>query len=90
MRIFHVATLADWQRAKASGTYTTSTYGATLDEVGFLHAARAEQVAGVLADYYYARWPSRCSCSRSTPTCWTCRGARTRSVTRPSPTSTDR
>ena len=52
MRIFHVATLADWQRAKALGTYTTSTYGASLEEVGFIHAARAEQVAGVVADYY--------------------------------------
>jgi uncharacterized protein (DUF952 family) len=52
MRIFHVATLADWQQAKASGSYTTSTYGATLAEVGYLHAARREQVAGVLAQFY--------------------------------------
>jgi hypothetical protein len=29
MRIFHVATSADWQRAQASGS-TTSTYGPTL------------------------------------------------------------
>jgi len=52
MRIFHVASLADWQRAKALGTYTTSTYGASLDEVGFIHAARREQVAGVLSRHY--------------------------------------
>lgn len=52
MRIFHVATLADWQQAKASGSYTTSTYGATLAEVGYLHAARREQVAGVLTQFY--------------------------------------
>ncbi|MFZ2013409.1 MAG: DUF952 domain-containing protein [Nocardioides sp.] len=52
MRIYHVATLADWQRAKALGTYTTSTHGASLDEVGFIHAARAEQVANVLAEHY--------------------------------------
>lgn len=52
MRIYHVATLADWQRAKASGSYTTSTYGASLAEVGYLHAARREQVAGVLERFY--------------------------------------
>jgi uncharacterized protein (DUF952 family) len=52
MRIYHVATSADWQQAKASGTYTTSTYGASLDEVGYLHAARAEQVTGVLSEFY--------------------------------------
>lgn len=52
MRIYHVATLADWEQATASGTYTTSTYGASLAEVGFLHAARHDQVAGVLARFY--------------------------------------
>src|SRR6478672_9759826 len=52
MRIYHVATLADWQRAKTLGTYTTSTYGASLDDVGYIHAARAEQVVGVVAAHY--------------------------------------
>ncbi len=52
MRIYHVATLADWHRAKGLGTYTTSTYGASLDDVGFIHAARQEQVAGVVAEHY--------------------------------------
>ncbi len=52
MRIYHVATLADWQRAKEDGSYTTSTYGASLDDVGFIHAARVEQVAGVVAAHY--------------------------------------
>jgi uncharacterized protein (DUF952 family) len=52
MRIFHVASLADWQRAKALGTYTTSTYGASLEDVGYIHAARREQVAGVLSRHY--------------------------------------
>jgi uncharacterized protein (DUF952 family) len=52
MRIYHVATLADWQRAKGLGTYTTSTYGASLEDVGFIHAARQEQVAGVVAEHY--------------------------------------
>ncbi len=50
--IFHVATLADWEAAVASGRYTTSTYGLTLAEEGFLHASRADQWEGVLARYY--------------------------------------
>jgi uncharacterized protein (DUF952 family) len=53
MRIFHLATLADWRRAQESGTYTTSTYGRTLAEEGFIHAARHDQVP-VVRDRFYA------------------------------------
>ncbi len=52
MLIFHIATTADWAQAQESGAYTTSTVGRTLDEEGFLHAARREQVAGVFNRYY--------------------------------------
>ena len=52
MRIFHIATLADWKQAEESGAYTTSTYGVSLAEAGFLHAARHEQVRGVLDRFY--------------------------------------
>jgi uncharacterized protein (DUF952 family) len=52
MRIFHIATAADWERARTSGAYTTSTVGRTLEEEGFLHAARREQVTGVFQRYY--------------------------------------
>lgn len=52
MRIFHLATAADWDAARRSGAYTTSTRGRTLEQEGFLHAARADQVAGVAARYY--------------------------------------
>ena len=53
MRIFHIATLADWKQAEASGgPYTTSTYGVSLAEAGFLHASRHEQVRGVLDRVY--------------------------------------
>jgi uncharacterized protein (DUF952 family) len=52
VRIFHIATLADWKQAEAAGTYTTSTYGVTLAEAGFLHASRHEQVRGVLDRFY--------------------------------------
>ena len=32
MRIFHIATAADWAAAQASGSYTTSTRGVSLDD----------------------------------------------------------
>lgn len=52
MQIFHIATAADWAAAQASGSYTTSTRGATLAEVGFIHASRAEQTEGVRRMFY--------------------------------------
>lgn len=52
MLIFHVATAADWAEAQRAGAYTTSTRGRTLAEEGFLHAARREQVQGVVQRYY--------------------------------------
>ncbi len=52
MRIFHIATLADWQSAQQSGAYTTSTRGVTLEEEGFIHASRADQWEGVRAAFY--------------------------------------
>ncbi len=53
-RIFHIATAADWRRAVATGRYTTSTAGRTLDEVGFIHACRRDQVRAVFDRYYAA------------------------------------
>jgi uncharacterized protein (DUF952 family) len=53
MRIYHIATLADWKQAQASGTYTTSTLGRSLAEEGFIHAARHDQVP-LVRDRYYA------------------------------------
>ena len=51
-RIYHVSTRADWDAARRSGTYTTSTAGRTLAQEGFIHAARRDQVAGVIARHY--------------------------------------
>ena len=51
-RIFHIATAADWRRALETGAYTTSTVGRTLDEEGFIHASRRDQVQGVFDRYY--------------------------------------
>jgi glutathione S-transferase len=53
VRIFHIATLADWQQAQESGAYTTSTRGRSLEEEGFVHASRADQWEGV-RDAFYA------------------------------------
>ncbi len=52
MRVFHIATAADWERARREGSYSTSTVGQTLEDVGFLHAAHRTQVAGVFDRYY--------------------------------------
>lgn len=52
MRIFHIATVEDWERARRSGAYTTSTVGRTLEDEGFLHAAHRHQVAGVFERYH--------------------------------------
>jgi uncharacterized protein (DUF952 family) len=51
-RIFHIATAADWRRTVETGTYTTSTVGRTLDEEGFIHTSRRDQVQGVFDRYY--------------------------------------
>jgi uncharacterized protein (DUF952 family) len=51
-RIFHIATAADWKRTLETGTYTTSTVGRTLEEEGFIHASRRDQVQGVFDRYY--------------------------------------
>ncbi|MBA3781713.1 MAG: DUF952 domain-containing protein [Nocardioides sp.] len=52
MQIFHIATAGDWEAAKASGAYTTSTLGRTLDEEGFIHASRREQVKPTFTRFY--------------------------------------
>lgn len=48
MRILHLTQLAAWQAAlSTTGHYTISTHGATLHDVGFLHAATDEQLPDV-------------------------------------------
>ena len=51
--IYHLALARDWDLATTVGEYRMSTRGASLDEVGFIHAAHRRQVDGV-ADRYYA------------------------------------
>ena len=50
--IYHIAAVADWERAVRDGQYTTSTRGLTLAEQGFIHASTAAQVALVANAFY--------------------------------------
>lgn len=50
--IFHLAFVTDWDAAKAAGEYTVSTRGASLADVGFIHASTAEQWRGVRERFY--------------------------------------
>ena len=52
MQIFHIATAADWAAAQRAGAYSTSTRGVSLEQEGFIHAARREQVQPVWKRYY--------------------------------------
>ena len=52
MRIFHLATEEAWTSAVDAGSYTVSTLGLDLAEVGFIHCSQAEQVAGVHERFY--------------------------------------
>jgi uncharacterized protein (DUF952 family) len=45
--IYHVALERDWIDALSAGEYRVSTRGATLDEVGYIHASFAHQVRQV-------------------------------------------
>jgi uncharacterized protein (DUF952 family) len=54
--IFHLALADEWQDVVSSGRpYGRSTIDQTLEEVGFVHCARAEQVKGVVERYYAGR-----------------------------------
>lgn len=50
--IFHLALVTDWTAAQASGAYTVSTRGASLDDVGFIHCSTEAQWRGVRARFY--------------------------------------
>jgi glutathione S-transferase len=54
VQILHIATVADWDAAVTVGRYTTSTYGVTIADEGFIHASTAEQVQTTATRYYAA------------------------------------
>lgn len=52
--LWHLAELVHWEAARRTGRYERSTRGATLAEVGFIHASYPEQLPGV-AKLLYSR-----------------------------------
>jgi glutathione S-transferase len=50
--IYHAALPADWDAAVLAGRYDVSTRGASLADVGFIHAAYEHQLGGVLERFY--------------------------------------
>ncbi|HEY6492816.1 MAG TPA: DUF952 domain-containing protein [Trebonia sp.] len=50
--IYHIATRADWERARTDGEYTRSSVDKTLAEEGFIHASQAAQVARTANKFY--------------------------------------
>ena len=51
-QLFHIARMADWERAQRDGAYRVSTLGKLLDDEGFIHLSFAHQVKQV-ADAFY-------------------------------------
>lgn len=52
--MWHLAEVAHWEEAQRAGRYERSTRGATLAEVGFIHASYPEQLPAV-AKFLYSR-----------------------------------
>lgn len=50
--IFHIALTRDWQAARLAGEYRVSTLGATLEQVGYIHASNRDQVERIGAFVY--------------------------------------
>jgi glutathione S-transferase len=50
--IYHLALAEDWRAAQATGEYRISTRGLTLEQVGFLHASYAHQIAATYQRFY--------------------------------------
>jgi uncharacterized protein (DUF952 family) len=50
--IYHLALRSDWDDAVAAGSYRVSTVGATIDEVGYIHASREGQVQATAERFY--------------------------------------
>jgi len=50
--LYHLALSEEWREARAPGVYSRSTRGRSLEQVGFLHASYAHQIAGTYARFY--------------------------------------
>ena len=54
MTIQHIAFEADWRQAQRTGSYDRSTRGASIDEVGFLHASAGRNQVDRVLEYVFA------------------------------------
>ena len=50
--IWHIALHDDWRDAQPLGSYLVSTRGLTLEEVGYIHCSKPEQIEGVAQRFY--------------------------------------
>jgi glutathione S-transferase len=50
--IYHLALADDWHAARAAGDYRISTRGLTLEQVGFIHASYAHQIAATYQRFF--------------------------------------
>lgn len=50
--IWHLALPEDWLAQAPTGSYRVSTRGMSLDEVGFIHCSRSNQIEGVAQLFY--------------------------------------
>jgi glutathione S-transferase len=50
--IYHLAMAEEWQEAQRQGSYRRSTRGLSLEQVGFIHASRADQLAATYQRFY--------------------------------------
>lgn len=50
--IFHITVPEHWERAQRAGEITMSTRDLTLEEEGFVHCSRAEQLAATAARFF--------------------------------------
>ena len=50
--IYHLALTEEWHAAQRQGIYRRSTRGLSLEQVGFIHASRADQLAATYRRFY--------------------------------------
>lgn len=53
LALWHLALASDWAASQTSGEYAVSTLGATVDEVGFIHASHDHEQVGRVAALVY-------------------------------------
>ena len=60
--ILHITLPEDWAAARRTGRYTASTRGASIDDVGFLHASDDAAQVGVVGAAIYPDRPDAFVC----------------------------